>query len=181
MFGYLKWYWKSLDGFYLPLLNVISKDEESIEAFCHAWGAKKKETISSLAQSCSQSLRSPWPGVRNPEFWEQPFQTSAIGADCTVKPYGQNSVICFSFLFQNGCSTSLAFRVQVKGNEDSGNEIEACPLDNLLCMGYYWPNVTSRWLAKFSFCVFMDWDEVEFQKLSEKEWGQDPAILSEQT
>ena len=36
-------------------------------------------------------------------------------------------------------------------------------------------------LAKFSFCVFMDRDEVEVHKLAKKERGQYPAILTEQT
>ena len=36
-------------------------------------------------------------------------------------------------------------------------------------------------LAKFFFCVFMDWDEVEVHKLVKKERGQYPTILTEQT
>ena len=36
-------------------------------------------------------------------------------------------------------------------------------------------------LAKLFFCVFMDRDEVEIHKLSEKERDQYPAILTEQT
>ena len=39
-------------------------------------------------------------------------------------------------------------------------------------MAGYWPS---------SFCVFMDRDEVEVQKLAKKERGQYPAILTEQT
>ena len=37
-------------------------------------------------------------------------------------------------------------------------------------------------LAKFFFCVcvFMDRDGVEVHKLAKKEWGQYPAILTEQ-
>ena len=40
-------------------------------------------------------------------------------------------------------------------------------------MAGYWP-------SSF-FCVFMDRDEVEVQKLAKKELGQYPAILTEQT
>ena len=36
-------------------------------------------------------------------------------------------------------------------------------------------------LAKFFFCVFMDWDEVEVHNLAKKELSQYPAILTEQT
>ena len=36
-------------------------------------------------------------------------------------------------------------------------------------------------LAKFFFCVFMDWDKVEVHNLAKKERGQYPAILTEQT
>ena len=36
-------------------------------------------------------------------------------------------------------------------------------------------------LAKFFFCMFMNWYEVEVHKLTKKEWGQYPAILTEQT
>ena len=36
-------------------------------------------------------------------------------------------------------------------------------------------------LAKFFFCVFMDQDEVEVQKLAKKERDQYPAILTKQT
>ena len=51
-----------------------------------------------------------------------------------------------------------------------------------VCMGY-WPSVRSRWLdiAKFFFCVFMDWGEVEVHKLAKKEQGHYPAILTKQT
>ena len=34
-------------------------------------------------------------------------------------------------------------------------------------------------LAEFSFCVFMDWDEVEVHKNLKRERGQYPAILTE--
>ena len=41
----------------------------------------------------------------------------------------------------------------------------------------------SRWLdiGQVLFCVFIDRDEVEFHKLANKERGQYPAILTEQT
>ena len=35
-------------------------------------------------------------------------------------------------------------------------------------------------LARFFFCEFMDWEGVEVHKLAKKEWGQCPAILTEQ-
>ena len=48
---------------------------------------------------------------------------------------------------------------------------------------YYWPNTRSRWLdigmAEFSFCVFMDRDEVEVHKNAKGEQGQYLAILIE--
>lgn len=34
-------------------------------------------------------------------------------------------------------------------------------------------------LGKFSFYVFMDWDEVKVHKNTKREQGQDPAILTE--
>ena len=34
-------------------------------------------------------------------------------------------------------------------------------------------------LGKFSFCVFMDWDEVKVHRNTKREQGQDPAILTE--
>ena len=46
--------------------------------------------IFAIAQSRSQSLRSPWPAVGKRELWEQPFQACAIDADCAVKPDRQN-------------------------------------------------------------------------------------------
>ena len=51
-----------------------------------------------------------------------------------------------------------------------------------VCMGY-WASVRSRWLdiGQILFCVFIDRDEVEFHKLANKERGQYPAILTEQT
>ena len=47
----------------------------------------------------------------------------------------------------------------------------------------YWPSVTSGWLdvGQVLFCVFMDRDEVKVHKLANKERGQYPAILTEQT
>ena len=48
----------------------------------------------------------------------------------------------------------------------------------------YWPSLFGQngWiLAKFFFCVFMDWEEVKVHKLAKKEGGQYPAILTEQT
>ena len=45
----------------------------------------------------------------------------------------------------------------------------------------YWVSVRSRWLAKFFFSVCMDQDGVKVHKLAEKEGGQYPAILTEQT
>ena len=36
-------------------------------------------------------------------------------------------------------------------------------------------------MAKFLFCLFMDWDEVQVHKLAKKERGQYPAILTEQS
>ena len=47
----------------------------------------------------------------------------------------------------------------------------------------YWPSLFGQdgWiLAKFFFCVFMDWDEVEVHKHWKKERGQYLAILTEQ-
>ena len=41
-------------------------------------------------------------------------------------------------------------------------------------MAGYWP-------LKFFFCMFMDQDEIEVRKLANKERGQCPAILPEQT
>ena len=35
-------------------------------------------------------------------------------------------------------------------------------------------------LAKFFYCMFMEWDEIKVHKLAKKEWGQYPAILTEQ-
>ena len=45
----------------------------------------------------------------------------------------------------------------------------------------YWPSVRSRLLdlGQFFLCVFMDWDGVEVDKLTKREWGQYPAILTE--
>ena len=36
------------------------------------------------------------------------------------------------------------------------------------------------YLAKFSFCIFMDWDEVELHKNTKREQSQYPAILTDQ-
>ena len=55
-----------------------------------------------------------------------------------------------------------------------------------MCMGLVWV-IDQVWgqdgwiLAKFFFCVFMDRDEVEVNKLAKKERGQYSAILTEQT
>ena len=51
----------------------------------------------------------------------QPFQASAIDADCEVKADGQNSVI--PLLFKMAAPRALVFQLLVKGNKDSGNKI----------------------------------------------------------
>ena len=87
------------------------------DAWRGVWIARAWKMSSDNWQSCSQSLRSPWPAV-----WEQPFQACAIDADCAVKPDGQNSVISF-VISKRFLPESLVFRPLVKGHEDSGNEI----------------------------------------------------------
>ena len=61
------------------------------------------------------------------------------------------------------------------------------PRKNFIMPGHYVWDIDQVWgqdgwiLAEFFFCVFLDRDEVEVHKLAKTEWGQCPAILTEQT